>query len=58
MKISTVEPKPRPTRVIIEMTDAEACEIRDFLSPDDISKRQHPEMHKLMALIHELTGEW
>lgn len=55
MKISTVEPKRPKTKVIIEMTDDEACALRDFMNPDEISDKTAYEFFKL---IHELTAEW
>jgi hypothetical protein len=58
VNISTIEPKRQPTKVIIEMTDDQACEIRDFMSPDDLSKLQEPAMVEFLELIHDLTKDW
>jgi hypothetical protein len=58
MRIYTKEPKPSPTKVVIEMTDTEACELRDFMNPDDLSSRGSPVPYRFFKLIHEVTGEW
>lgn len=58
MKITTREPAPRPTIVIVEMTHMEACELRDYCSPDDISLKSNPVPYKFFSLIHHLTQDW
>jgi len=57
MKLTTIEPKRTPTKVIIEMTDSEACELRDEMSLDEAHAIGEKTL-KLMELIHELTSEW
>ena len=57
MKITTIEPKPVLTKVIIEMNEKEACELRDEMSLDE-AQAIGTQTLKLMELIHELTEEW
>lgn len=57
MKITTIEPKPKPTKVIIEMTDKEACELRDDLEDLKDASWSKP-FNNLIKLILDLTESW
>ena len=58
MKITTIEPKRPQTLVVIEMTDEEAIELRDYINPDDIDQRCHRVVHGFFKLLHDLISEW
>jgi hypothetical protein len=59
MKIYAIEPPKRPpTKVMIQMTDTEACQLNDLLQEylDDISD-DHV-FHTLAEQLNELVGQW
>lgn len=59
MRMTTVNPKPQPTKVLIEMTDKEACELRDdFEGFFDNVPWEHTTTKKFVEKLLELTKEW